>query len=440
MYTKIETMEKDEIVRLNLVTLNYLYYHPAKHKRLGGVFTEIRRFLGDRFKSTMYDPEIWMIVKMLTSSVKANKKGCWFPRKYDTYSEFNKTSRNRMKLSRDRICFILDYMEKLGYVDMYVGCKNWSHGSDYDESITSRVIFKQDMIDLVTEDILETVKSPYDNFPVLEVKEGKGKDKKVIKNIAKFKGVNLKRDNVKKYNIFLADQIISLEGEVHTLHFKRVFIDNLDGGGRWFDCGKFQTLKKELRRKININGKGVTEVDLKSLHTNLIATLNGVDLKGKDPYKIYDVELVEWVGGLDKLRAISKLAMMCIINCKTKHGSKKALYNSYKEDKEDSNSVMYQLEDDKSKFDKVIDLLVEYNKELVFFGKGSYDYKILQNIDSDICEVVLMKCMKKGFLALPYHDSWVCERDRQEELIEILGEAWRSILGVMLNFNYKIEY
>lgn len=438
MYTKIEMMEKDEIVKLNLSTLSYLYYYPARHKKFDSIFNGIRSFLGDKFKSDLYDPEIWMIVKMLTSSLKVNKKGCWFPRKYDTYVEFNKTSRNKMKLSRDRICFILDYMEKLGHIDMYVGCKNWSHESDYDESITSRVIFKESMIGLVENDMLDSVKSPYDSLPILEIK--KGKDKKPLKNISKFKGVNLKKNNIKRYNEFLKDQVISLFGETHNLHFKRIFIEDLHGCGRWFDCGKFQTLKKGLRKSIKINGNKTTEVDLKSLHTNLIATLLGIDLQGKDPYKVYDPELVEWVGGLDNLRSLSKLAMMCIINCKTKHGSKKALYNSYEKERNDFDSIMFNLEDNKDKFDKIIDMLLEHNKELVFFGKGSYDYKILQNIDSDICEVVLMKCMNRGFLALPYHDSWVCEHSRQEDLIQILKEAWFSVLGVMLNFNYKIEY
>lgn len=437
MYTEIKDLNQSEIIKLNLRTLVWLKYKVVKNPRQKKIFNIIKESLGYQGKAN-YDNEIWMLVNMLVSSVKTNKDGCWFPRRTEAYSGFNSKYNNKFKITRDKMCRVVDDLEQQGMLDMYSGF--WNPFNE-DESITSRVVFKEYLLGLVDTSMLNNIKDPLEDLPEIEVnvkiKEGKVYKKILLDNVGKMKNATLKRRNVKLFNDFLYTQDIELDGVKYLLRFKRVYRDNLCGCGRWYEVGTFQTAEKEARKRIKINGEYVTEVDISSIHPNLIAAYNNVDLGDKDPYGVYDPDLVEIFKGKDNFRAVCKIAVMCMINCKTKRGSWAALKNHLVKHKDETG---LNIPEDDNVFKKVINALVEHNKKVDFFGKETLDFKVLQNIDSEICEQVLLRCKAAGFLALPYHDSWCVGRQYRDQLIEIIKKAWFSVVGSMLNFKYKIEF
>lgn len=434
MYQQIGEMSQSDIIDLNLRTLGWLKYKVVKNKRYKSLVDKLKDVVGEH-SSKGSDNQYWMLAIMLSKTKKAGKDGCWFPRKRDKYTEINKEYNPKFKIGRNSMCNLIDTLEAQGMLHMYCGFKNFSN---QDLSITSRVVFSEYLLSLVTDTVVSEEKDPYDEYPELQVNtkevDDKGKTRKVqLKNIGNMKNAKIKKRNVYEFNMFLAQQEVTLNGKTYKLKFKRVFRDNLEGCGRWYECGSFQVAKKEMRKLIKINGNSVTEVDIGSIHPCIIAARNDIDLTDKDPYGLYDPDLVEIFRGVTNLRVVCKIAVMCMINCKTRNGASKATLNYMMEE-----DLCYP--EELEVYEKLVKALEDHNKGLPFFGKGSIDFKQLQYIDSEICEKVLLTCKSRGFLALPYHDSWVVEVHRREELIEIIKKSWFAVLGSMMNFRYKVEF
>lgn len=435
MYQNIGEMSQSEIIDLNLRTLSWLKYKVVKRKTYKPIVDKLKDIVGD-LSLKIPEQHFWMLSAMLVKSKNAGKDGCWFPRKRDKYVDINSEYNPKFKLNRDHMCNLVDTLEQQGMLHMNCGFKDFI---DEDKSITSRVVFSEYLLSLVKSDLINDMENPFNDYPELQVtlkiKDSNGETKKVqMKNVGNMKHALMKKKNVKLFNDFLSEQSITLEGRGYKLRFKRVFRDTLEGCGRWYECGSFQVAKKEKRKLIRINGNPVTEVDISSIHPAIIAAKNNIDISDKDPYGLYDPDLVEVFKGVDNLRSVCKIAVMCMINCKSRKGAAKATLN-------------YVLEDDESvypkeleTYTKLIQDLEEHNKGLPFFGSNSVDYKQLQYIDSEICEKVLLTCRVRGFLALPYHDSWVVEAHRRDELIAVIKKSWFAVLGSMLNFKYKVEF
>lgn len=435
MYQNIGEMSQSEVIDLNLRTLTWLKYKVVKRNQYKPIVEKLKEIIGD---NSLKIPEqhYWMLAIMLVKSKKAKKEGCWFPRKRDKYVEINSEYNPKMKLGRNSMCSLVDTLEQQGMLHMYCGFKDFVNE---ELSITSRVIFSEYMLSLVTEQILDKEEEPYKDQPELQVnvkeKDTQGKTrKKQLKNVGNMKNASIKSKNVKLFNTFLATQSVELYGIEYNLKFKRVFRDNLEGCGRWYECGSFQVAKKESRQHIKINGNKVTEVDISTIHPAIIAAKCGVDISNKDPYGLYDPDLSETFKGVGNLRSVCKIAIMCMINCKTRKGAAKATLNYFNEDEE------FSIVRDISVYEKLVEDLETHNKGIPFFGKGSVDFKQLQYVDSEICEKVLMTCRANGFLALPYHDSWVVEEHRREDLISAIKKSWFAVVGSMMNFKYKVEF
>lgn len=427
----LKELKKEERSWVLINSVGNLYYTPYKANYLLNVVNELSKLSG--LSEIKYQNELYMLAICIAKAKKINKIGVWFPRRWETYTKFNKISKSKLKLNKDRMCELIDTLEEGGFLTVYLGYRDIKE----DTNISSRVIFGEILLGLINDTILKSTKDVRSETPEIEVcyKE-KGKRLKYEK-LTRFKMVKLRVDVVKRYNKFIDGFVITIDGKEHKLFYKRVYMDDLFGCGRWYEVGCFQTAKKELRKTIKINGNSVTEVDLTALHTNIIGTLQGVDLRGKDPYSMYDSSLSEILRGKKNLRSFCKLALMCIINCRSKTNAQGALYNIVKGGDEDFLVGLGITEDDCV---KTIDKLLSYNKELKFFGKGSYDYKVLQNIDSDICEKVLVHSMNRGFVALGYHDSFIVENSNKEALIHIMRKSWVETFGNKDNFHYKIEF
>ena len=60
---------------------------------------------------------------------------------------------------------------------------------------------------------------------------------------------------------------------MEVLNYKRVFHDNLNTSGRWYSNNSFQTIAKEQRKNITINGKATVELDYSAIHPRILYCL-----------------------------------------------------------------------------------------------------------------------------------------------------------------------
>ena len=109
-------------------------------------------------------------------------------------------------------------------------------------------------------------------------------------------------NQMKKINDFIEKQSIK-NAEFYGLVRSFNFINN----AHYFNCGgrmqavgnkNFQTLKKEERKKILINGEVVSEVDIKASHLSIFYGILRKQIKNGDPYKVNGLHrdiVKEWV-------------------------------------------------------------------------------------------------------------------------------------------------
>ena len=109
-------------------------------------------------------------------------------------------------------------------------------------------------------------------------------------------------NQMKKINDFIEKQSIK-NAEFYGLVRSFNFINN----AHYFNCGgrmqavgnkNFQTLKKEERKKILINGEVVSEVDIKASHLSIFYGILRKQIKNEDPYKVNGLHrdiVKEWV-------------------------------------------------------------------------------------------------------------------------------------------------
>ena len=71
--------------------------------------------------------------------------------------------------------------------------------------------------------------------------------------------------------------------------FYRGFTHSLDYGGRWYvEGGSYQTLSKEERSRLQIDGEPVVEIDVRASHLTILHGLLGIPMPDGDPYGGFD--------------------------------------------------------------------------------------------------------------------------------------------------------
>lgn len=432
MIYKLKELNYQEKTKLTLDTA-HLFFSATKLKSLNKVFNEITNLLGDNGR---LKEEIWLLVTILCQCRKQDKTCSILPRDKNYYTYINKKTKTNVKLDRNRLCEIVDNLETMGYLDIYMGYKSYS---ERDRGYCTIIKFHSYLLDLIPDSIVEKqLKDLRYTLDTIEVCYKKGKDNIKYDKLTRFKGVTSKGKVVSKFNKFLSNFEICLDGKKYTLVFKRVYLEDLDGCGRWYECGMFQIAPSNLRETITIDGKPTTEVDVKCIHPAIIASYQGVNLGNKDPYWVTDDGLIKWLG--EYCRGVCKLALMCIINTKTKRNAAMALHNIYLEEKDDEDSIMSKIQLDEDLCSQIIYSLLSHNKEIDFYDKKGLNFKVLQNIDSNFAEQVIVRCMSKGIPVLPYHDSFITTRDKQKELIEIMEDSWFYVVGSLVNYRIDIKF
>lgn len=395
-----------------------------KNKQMVPIFNIIKNSLS---LSNAHDKEIWCFLTCVGKSLRSHNKGSQYPLSSTTYDIANKI--HGLCLNRSRSSRVIYRLDELGWISLYKGYKI----KNCKESHRSYIIFSERLTSLFTCSILNLFSHPVLPAEMVVVKDSK--TKLPFFKLTKFRGISDHRGLMVDFNGLLRKTDIALMGVPCAASYKQVFADDLDGAGRFYSFGYFQTMGSSLRSGLTLNGEVTTEVDIKGIHPAIMAILQGLPPTPEDfdPYHVpFDLGLPQ-----KELRLLCKKATMCMINCKTAHGASKAVVNIWKKARDDFPNL--------HSFDalisrKVIDALVAHNNPLVFFGKGSTGWKVLQRYDSKVCGSILAMFIERGVPILPWHDSWVCPLENRDLLEYCIRESWNEVFGTYEGCVTKVEF
>lgn len=381
-----------------------------------------------------YYKELWCVITCVGKALRSGNNGSQFPLFSKHYAEAN--THHNLGLNHNRASFVIKELDRLGWITYYKGYKNLKNSEDV---MRSCITFSKNLKVLYSAKLIGMYSRQISAAEMIEVKDPETKEP--FMKLTKFKGVSDHRNFMKNYNGLLAEASVKVCGVPCAVTYKQVFSGDLESGGRYYTFGSFQTAKSELRPYITINGDKVTEVDIRGVHPAICRLLQGCKPleEGFDPYGITNI-----YGVTDKeLRGLCKSALMCMINCKTKVGASKALLNiiaedlrEVEEDQELKGFSYLTLEEAKL----IISKIEKRNKPVKFFGKGSFCWQELQRYDSKVCEGVLRRFINKGIPVLCWHDSWVCQVQYQDFLIDSIRQSWFEVFSTYDNCFLKIEF
>lgn len=374
------------------------------------------------------DKEIWMLITMVGQAQRCGATGSQIPMKTSTYTSANKMHNLGLYVKRAREVILR--AEECGYVEFYKGYKDFKN----DVSIMSCVIFTEKLLDLLPLSVIKLFSKPINVDEMVVIKDDEGN---TYTKLTRFKGVGVNKSMMLEYNNCLSQHDIRLGVTKCFTAYKQVFSLDLDGAGRIYSFGGFQTMRSEFRQYLTIDGEGVTEVDIKSNHIASMYLLEGIILD--EDFDCYSINLEGFE--YSDVRPLCKNGIMCMINCKSKHGSVKALKNIVDEEEGSSDSDLCKFYGKPlSFFKEVITKLQDKHHRLEFFNKGEVLWRKLQRLDSRVCEYVLSYFTRRDIPVLGWHDSWVIAKQYRGLLQEVIQDAWYSVYGTKDNCFTRVEY
>lgn len=282
---------------------------------------------------------------------------------------------------------------------------------------------------------------------IVRLKEPGGKEWQTLK-LPDTAEVKLMREQLVRINDFLGDQAICLNVTNNQLNdlvtrmsrkrysyqigavrrktgsrilnfaqvgLRRIFAKGrIDRGGRLYG-GWWQTIPKDLRRYITINGRPTVEIDFSEMHPSMLYLLSGQI----PPDNIYDLGIrrpddppydPEVEPHYSRRKVIKKFISALINDENERH----------RLPKKSSRTLGMSHEELKG--------LVVERHPVIGDALGTDTGLYLQLLDSEIaCQVMLM-LMAKNIVALPIHDSFLVQAEFEPELRYTMQEAFTSVM------------
>ena len=233
---------------------------------------------------------------------------------------------------------------------------------------------------------------------------------------------------VTRYNQAIEQCAISYAGK-HPLacFLHRIFNGAMDQGGRLYG-GQHETMPKECRKHIQIDGEPTVELDYSALHPNLLLWLTESP-ECADPYSRIAEE-----AGLS--REAVKALMLRLINSNAGADFCRTVTRSG--NPEEKAKVA---RDSAQAFEGFIEgvpdcytggqFIEAVTRAFPAFGGliGSGIGLTLQHHDSEIIIDAITKCLDAGFIGLPVHDSLIVPISRQDEARRFMADAYADRTG-----------
>jgi hypothetical protein len=197
---------------------------------------------------------------------------------------------------------------------------------------------------------------------------------------------------------------------------RRIFSKGrIDRGGRLYD-GWWQTIPKDYRRYVTINGRPTVEVDFSEMHPSMLYILDGQ----RPPQNIYDLGIIysdeapydpNVQPHKSRRKTIKKFLNALINDEREQHRLNK------------TGSRLLKLGHDQLKE------LVLTKHPVIAKAVGTDAGSYLQYLDSRIACGVMLRLMAQGIAALPVHDSFLVQREFESELITAMQAGFVSVMG-----------
>jgi hypothetical protein len=176
-------------------------------------------------------------------------------------------------------------------------------------------------------------------------------------------------------------------------------------GGRWYG-GWWQSLPKDVRAQLLVNGETVIEHDYRACHLRLLCALAGIDLpfreQGLDPYAI---------AGFD--RSHIKLAFNIMLHIE--RAALRAIANQLS---------IRKLQKPHRRAGLLIAAVRKHFRDLEKYWCSGIGLR-LQGIDAEICLRVQRHLRRLGIPVLSVHDSFIVPASFDNRLADVMEEEMR---------------
>ncbi len=343
---------------------------------------------------------------------------------------------------------VLTWLNQTGRVTLHKGfVEDWglnAHGKMAPvKTQRSYIELSDEFVDLIT---------PFADkrrLPTLEnVIEMKDKDKNIIE-----KELGVYQEYVigvlKQSNKLYRKVNITVNGKEVDVQLKKVYNnDSWDEGGRDYLVGPGIAeglMWKQNRPSIKIEGEETVEIDYCALHPRMAAELSGVEL-GED-FDPYHIDVVGYTP--HGLRTLCKLLLIVCLNAGyaplARPGSKGSAENAIKAARYElyRNGMLQGMIDNGDVPNNIL-----YRDILQKLGLRNYyliDWLInprgmkLQNLDSQMMDIILDRFNRIGEVVIPFHDSIVVKKQLTEFGKDVMMEAYKAVIGSNVNCVLKVK-
>lgn len=407
------------------------------------------RFILDHIETEIglgYRKELWCFITNTARAIKYRAVGLSVPRDFKPYKE------NVQKISHKRMVALLDILEGMGHIDLYIGgIVDWHTMS----GVGSIAVLSSKFLSLFEGvDVSDEV----DHFNVVEIKDretGALKSNKGVRGVGK---INIYMD---EYNEKLINTEISKGQDLLAVQqYKRSFSDRIGFGGRHYNTsGGVQVMNQDERSELKINGEQVAELDFKAMHPSILYEQE----YNKDPetvgswieemwggeYNPYgaampflqvDQNKVEWFRkefnkpAYDPIRNLAKHALMVCLNAKTYRKAYTQVTEEFRDDQLSWDTItkktkFYGIEASRNfPGHTVCQAVAAHNKPIAdhfYKDKGVQ----LQYVDSEIVADVLNRLLMEDEVLLPEHDSVIVRASIKDKVHRYMREAYKDVMG-----------
>ena len=407
------------------------------------------RFILDHIETEIglgYRKELWCFITNTARAIKYRAVGLSVPRDFKPYKE------NVQKISHKRMVALLDILEGMGHIDLYIGgIVDWHTMSGVGSIavLSSKFLSLFDGVDVSDE---------VDHFHTVEIKDretGALKSNKGVRGVGK---INIYMD---EYNEKLINTEISKGQDLLAVQqYKRSFSDRIGFGGRHYNTsGGVQVMNQDERSELKINGEQVAELDFKAMHPSILYEQE----YNKDPetvgswieemwggeYNPYgaampflqvDQNKVEWFRkefnkpAYDPIRNLAKHALMVCLNAKTYRKAYTQVTEEFRDDQLSWDTItkktkFYGIEASRNfPGHTVCQAVAAHNKPIAdhfYKDKGVQ----LQYVDSEIVADVLNRLLMEDEVLLPEHDSVIVRASIKDKVHRYMREAYKDVMG-----------
>lgn len=332
---------------------------------------------------------------------------------------------------------VLDFLVFYGYIKLTVGGftgDNTDYGFVKGKWVP--VSFGRSYFEVLTKlkDIYPEEVVPLKIANIMRLKDSDKKPIPYAKLPPHMKPVFEYQDN---YNTFSFKFEITVDKKVYYVQAHKTYNTSFNLGGRSYMEGSetIQSLSKEKRSRVRIDGMSCHCLDYKAFEPSLLYTMRQ-EVVGFDDH--YMINLPEYDSVL--LRKICKGVLLRMLNCESKESAYKAC-RSYIKDEYGVQSLYESGLIPEARIDvmTIIDMLEQKHyliKADFYKGIGSE----LQYAGSLINDYLLDYFMQRGILVVQVHDAFIVEKEHEEALEQCMKRAFVDVFGFDDNVKITKEF